>query len=137
MIYPIKNWPNLPRGYRFGVPTFYSNFHLGLDVIAPIGTPVLAWQGLTVTNYFWGFEGGNTIFVKCPNNPRLFRLMHLQHSVRKGFYNEGEVLAYVDCTGSLCKGSHLHIDISKNGILLLNNHANFEDPEAYFKMTTT
>lgn len=114
--------------------TFYSSHHLGLDIIAPSGTPIYAWQDLEVINYTFGPEGGNTIQIKCPNNQRLFRLMHLLHSVKKGRYKEGQIIAYVGNTGNKSRGSHLHLDISKNGILNLRDLNNFEDPEAIFKM---
>lgn len=129
----MKKWATLPRGYTFMVPTFYSDHHLGLDVSAPAGTPIYAWQDLTVSEFRVGKEGGNTIFVKCNNNKRLFRLMHLQKKVAVRKYKEGEILCYVGNTGAFSRGAHLHIDISKNGKLELNNLKNFEDPEAYFK----
>jgi murein DD-endopeptidase MepM/ murein hydrolase activator NlpD len=132
MIYPIKDWKKLKRGYTFGVATFYSKFHLGLDVIAPSGTPILAWQDLTVVKFAVGKEGGNTAYVLCPGNKRLFRLMHLKSAVKPGKYKQGQVMALVGNTGSMSRGAHLHLDISKNGILALANTKNFEDPEKYF-----
>jgi murein DD-endopeptidase MepM/ murein hydrolase activator NlpD len=137
MIYPIQNWEKLKIGYKFSEKTFYNNFHLGLDVIAPVGTPICAWQDLEVINYAYGQEGGNTIQIKCKNNKRLFRLMHLLHSVKKGMYKEGQIIAYVGNTGNKSRGSHLHIDISKNGILNLNDKNNFEDPSIYFLKTVS
>jgi murein DD-endopeptidase MepM/ murein hydrolase activator NlpD len=134
MMYPIKNWVKLKRGYVFGQKTFYSNFHLGLDVIAPKGTPIVAWQDLQVINYKYGKEGGNTILVKCANNKRIFRLMHLLKPVNIGIYKEGKTIAMVGNTGSACRGYHLHIDISKNGKLEIYNRLNFENPEKYFTM---
>jgi murein DD-endopeptidase MepM/ murein hydrolase activator NlpD len=139
MIFPIKNWPKLRRGFLFGqkYPASFGVLaghpHLGLDIICPSGTPIYAWQDLTITSYKYGPEGGNTITCKCPNNNRLFRLMHLLHSVKTGNHKQGDVIAFVGNTGSVSTGSHLHIDISKNGILDINNFNNFEDPEAYFK----
>lgn len=135
MIYPIDNWKKLKRGYLFKQKTFYSPYHLGLDVCAPIGTPIKAWQDLEVVRFLVGVQGGNTIFIKCPNNPRLFRIMHLNASVKPGKYKEGAIIAFVGNTGKLSKGAHVHIDISKNGILNLNDINNFEDPEEYFRYT--
>jgi murein DD-endopeptidase MepM/ murein hydrolase activator NlpD len=132
MIYPLKNWEKLKRGYTFGVPTFYNNFHLGLDIIIPVGIPIYAWQDLKITSVSVGSQGGNTAFVKCNNNPRLFRLLHLREKPKIGNYKEGQIIAYSGKTG-IGTGAHLHIDISKNGLLELNNHDNFEDPEKYFK----
>lgn len=133
MIFPIKDWLKLPRGYRFKEKTFYSAAHLGVDVIAPEGTPIYAWQDLEVVNSLVGKDGGNTIWVKCPYNKRLHRLLHLQFSVLKGKYKEGQIIAQVGKTGALCKGPHLHFDTSNDGTLRLGDIANFEDPDLYFK----
>ena len=132
MMYPTKSWKTQRRGYLFNQKTFYSPHHLGLDVIDKSGTVIYAWQDLTVTKYSYGIEGGNTIEVKCKNNPYLFRLMHLLHHVKPGNYKEGAVLAQIGNTGTKTTGSHLHIDISKNGKVELNNLNNFLDPEKYF-----
>lgn len=139
MKYPINNWPNLKRGFLFGqkYPKSFGKLagkpHLGLDVVCNSGTPIIAWQDLEVIKFMIGQEGGNTIWVKCPNNSRMFRLMHLLNPVKVGKYKEGQGLALVGNSGSASSGPHLHIDISKNGILELNDFSNFEDPEAYFK----
>ncbi len=133
MIYPLTNWQKLKRGYLFKEKTFYSPAHLGLDVIAPVNTPVLAWQDLTVIKSCYGVEGGYTAFVKCPNNKRLFRILHLECLATVGSYKQGQTFARVGKSGNLCKGAHFHIDISKNGVLNLKDLSNFEDPELYFK----
>ena len=132
MIYPIKNWPKLKRGYLFKQKTWYTQFHLGLDIICPAGTPIRAWQDLAVVNFMVGSEGGNTIQIKCPNNPRLFRLMHLLKPVNCGQYKEGQIIGYIGSTGKMSTGPHLHIDISKNSKLNIQDINNFGDPEIYF-----
>lgn len=135
MLYPLNNWLKLKRGYLFGEKTFYNNFHLGLDVIpdASSGNNLIAWQDLEVKECFFGKEGGNTIFIKCPNNHRLFRCMHLAQPGKNGIYKEGQTIGIIGNTGDKSRGIHLHIDISKNGALDLRNLQNFEDPEVYFK----
>ena len=132
-MYPLKNWDKLKRGYLFGQKTFYSNHHLGLDLIAPAGTPIYAWQDLEITNAICGIQGGFTAWIKCVNNIRLFRIMHLQVRAKKGKYKEGDIIGIVGNTGSATTGAHLHIDISKSGSLNLKDFNNFEDPEKYFK----
>lgn len=132
MRYPLDNWKKLRRGYLFGVPTHYSKFHLGLDVIAPAGTPLYAWQDLSIVATLYGPQGGNTAFILCNGNKRLFRVMHLQKPAKSGKYKEGQIIGYIGNTGAYSLGSHLHIDISKNGILNLKDLNNFENPESYF-----
>lgn len=133
MIYPLKEWKTLKRGYKFGQKTSYSRFHLGLDVIAKEGTPLLAWQALEIISSYVGKEGGNTALIKCPNNTRLFRIMHLKAKAVPGKYKEGQEIAKIGNTGSLSTGAHLHIDISRDGSLDIFDTGNFEDPEVYFK----
>ena len=132
MIYPLQNWNKLKRGYKFKQKTSYTQFHLGLDVIAVKGTPIYAWQDLEITKFLVGVDGGNTIWIRCKNNKRLFRIMHLNEPVKTGKYKEGEIIGYIGSTGRLSTGPHAHIDISKDGTLNLQNINNFEDPEAYF-----
>jgi len=128
----IKNFKNLRRGYRFGQMTFYKTKHLGLDIIAPLGTPVYAWKDLGIINSLFGTDGGNQAYIRVSGGKELIRIMHLQKKPLKGSYKEGEIIAYVGNTGKYTTGPHLHIDISKSGTLNLGNLANFEDPEEYF-----
>jgi murein DD-endopeptidase MepM/ murein hydrolase activator NlpD len=137
MTEPIKDWKTLKRGYKFKEPTFYNSAHIGLDLIAPEGTPIYAWQDLKIINSYYGTDGGNTILIKCPNNKRLFRILHLQFPIISGKYKEGQIIAQIGNTGLLCKGPHLHLDISKDGILRLGEINNFEDPELYFNWILT
>lgn len=129
MSYPLTYWKTYKRGYRFGVPTSYSNFHLGLDVICPIGTPIYAWDSCEVIKAFKGTQGGNTIWVRADG--MLFRFLHLDKPGVVGKFKEGDLLGKTGNTG-LSTGPHVHIDISKNGILNLNDRKNFIDPEKYF-----
>lgn len=132
MRYPLDNWKKLRRGYKFLERTHYSLHHLGLDVIAPAGTPLYAWQDLSITATLYGPQGGNTAFIICNGNKRLFRVMHLLKPAKTGKYKEGSIIGYIGNTGAYSLGSHLHIDISKNGILNLKDLKNFEDPELFF-----
>lgn len=130
MSYPLNKWLVYPRGYKFGQKTFYSDFHLGLDIVCPSGTEIIAWGNLEVSKTLIGAQGGNTIWIKIDG--KLFRCMHLVKPGKVGFYKEGQVIGYTGNTGT-STAPHLHIDISKNGNLELNNHSNFIDPEEYFK----
>lgn len=58
--------------------------------------------------------------------------MHLHKPAKTGKYKEGSIIGYIGNTGAYSLGSHLHIDISKNGILNLKDLKNFEDPELFF-----
>jgi len=127
-MYPLRDWKKFRRGYRFGSPTFYSKFHLGLDVICPTGTPLYAWDNCTVKGLV-GTEGGNTAWLYTDG--KLFRFLHLKERPQNGKFNKGQKFAVTNNTGK-STGPHVHIDISKNGKLELNNLTNFIDPEKYF-----
>ena len=126
---PLTYWDTLKRGYTFGVKTFYSSFHLGLDIICPVGSILYAWDEIEVVKTMRGVQGGNTIWAKCDG--KLIRFMHLSKMSPVGKYHEGDAIGTTGNTG-LSTGPHLHVDISTNGTLDLNNRANFEDPEKYF-----
>ena len=130
---PIDNYEKTPKGYRQGDKTFYSDFHLGIDLMIPIGTTIYAPTNGT-TKYSYGNEGGNTISF-LDDKGRLHRFLHLNTWSDKKEFKEGERIAYSGNSGSVSKGSgHLHWDISNNGKLELNNKANFLDPELWLKI---
>lgn len=131
-MYPLKSYEKIKRGYRFGVPTFYSDFHLGTDFIVPVGTPLYAPIDLEITGTQVGSEGGNTAFVKFPGRKEMMRSLHLRELPKKGIYKQGTVFAYTGNTG-LSTGPHWHVDVSKNGTLNLNDKKNFTDPEPFFE----
>jgi len=132
MIFPIINWQTLRRGYEFGEKTFYSAFHLGIDIIVPTGTPIKAWKNLEIIKALNGVDGGNQAHIKVDGDKRLFRIMHLNALPKVGRYKEGDVIAYSGNTGKYSTAPHTHFDVSTNGVLDLTNTSNFEDPEAYF-----
>lgn len=126
-MYPLSNWSKLKRGYIFGEPTTYSKHHLGLDLIAPKGTPVFApFDGRTTK--LIGKQGGNTVWFYWDD--LIMRVMHLSEFGKIGKVKEGDILGYVGSTGSLSTGNHAHLDISKNKVDIYN-FANFKDPEKY------
>ena len=125
---PLDNWKNIKRTYTFGVPTFYNNFHIGLDLIVPTGTPIFAHTDGFVTNLV-GRAGGNTIHFKDANN-MLVRYLHLSKFAKRGKVKKGDIIGYSGNTG-LSTAPHIHVDVSK-GSLRLNSRKNFIDPEKYF-----
>jgi len=129
---PIDNYEKTPKGYRQGDKTFYSDFHLGIDLIIPIGTPIYAPTNGTA-KYSYGNEGGNTLYF-TDEKGRLHRFLHLNTWSDKKEFKEGERIAYSGNTG-LSTSPHLHWDLSKNGKLELNNRANFLNPELWLKDT--
>jgi len=134
MIYPLKNWQEIKRGYKFGEKTFYSLRHLGVDYIVSEGTPIYApinCQIIVSGNFP---HGGNTINVSFDDSEYgklVMRYMHLSKLLPKGNYNEGDILGYTGNTGKYTKGPHLHLDCSKEKVII-KNFNNFIDPDKYF-----
>lgn len=140
MRYPLDNWHNLPCGYTFGVPTFYSDFHLGLDVIVPVGTKLLAPEAGTVEQKS-GTESGWTVYLHGKSGV-LWRFMHNSKFASSGAVQQGQLLALTGGKpgapgAGLSKSPHTHIDISKNGKLELGNRANFIDPDLFLNQHVT
>ena len=126
---PIKEWDTARRGYKFGVKTSYSNFHLGVDHIAACGVPILMpFTGRIVKTS--GKQGGNTIHIYPEVKKEFIRILHCSWVASSGNYKEGDIIGKVGTTG-LSTGCHTHTDISKNGKLELTNLSNFTDPEKY------
>lgn len=125
---PLKDYDKVRISYRFGVPTFYNDFHTGTDYIIPVGTPIFAWTDVEIIKTLVGTQGGNTAWVK--EGTKIIRLLHLKTLPKLGKYKEGDIVATSGNTG-LSTAPHAHIDVSEGSVDLTNNK-NFRDPEIYF-----
>ena len=126
-MYPLKNWEKLKRGYKFKERTWYSKYHLGLDLIIPKGTPIFAPFNGRI-RIMTGIQGGKTIWFYWEN--KIMRVLHLSKFGKRGEVKKGDIIGYVGNTGSLSKGDHAHIDISKNKVNIYDIK-NFMDPEKF------
>jgi len=130
-MFPLKNKKIV--GYKFGQKTFYNNFHLGVDYADEDDVIYAPFDG-KVTKTF-GKQGGNTILFKPDKRKELFRFLHCKDQIVTGWVKEGTAIGRVGYSGLVSppgpKGSHTHLDISKNGKLELNKPSNFLDPEKY------
>jgi murein DD-endopeptidase MepM/ murein hydrolase activator NlpD len=134
MRYPLKNWFKIKRGYKFGEKTFYSERHLGMDYVVPVGTPVYAPCACEIVKSGNFPEGGSTLhasFRKRGWGKLVMRCMHLSKMSPLGKYKAGDILGYSGNTGALTKGPHLHIDLSRKKVEV-SNFQNFIDPEEFF-----
>lgn len=127
-MYPINNYKYVRRGYTHGQKTTYSNFHLGVDLIVPTGTPIYAPTDCVVTTSV-GTEGGNTIYATF--NGLVMRCLHLSKFAQKGNAKKGQIIGYSGNTGSLTTGPHIHLDLSPAPFNLNRPKAQFLDPDKY------
>lgn len=131
-MYPLKDWKNLKRGYLFRQPTFYKTEHLGLDIICPEGTPIYAWKDLGYSDNAKRFTRG----ISSPYQDQRWQGTYPDYALtgitQKRFLQRRRDYCLYRQHRKYSKAPHLHIDVSKNGKLELNNINNFIDPEVYF-----
>ena len=93
----------------------YARMHNGVDMAAPLGTPIYAAKAGKVTAVGYGSDMGNYVSINHGDGFASI-YMHMTHYiVSTGTYvNAGQVIGYVGSTG-LSTGPHLHFGISYNG----------------------
>jgi len=115
-IWPTSGRVTSPFGYRRSPFGGNRQFHSGIDIGAPIGTPVRAAMSGRVSVVGWDNVMGNYIVISHHSG---YRTMygHLSRTrVRTGAYvGTGERIGDVGSTG-LSTGPHLHFSIFKNGV---------------------
>ena len=96
---------------------YYAHFHAGIDIAAPLGTPVRAISGGQVV--FAGQDSSGAVVVQIEHLPNVISLYgHLQDppAVKVGdVVVTGEVVGKVGLTGNTT-GPHLHFAIYDAGL---------------------
>ena len=116
MIKPLKSWYiTSPYGMRIHPTTGEYKMHYGIDLRAPIGTPIYSPESGIVE--FTGIypAGGKEIYIQHNNNYRT-TYSHLS-SFAKNTGDpviKGELIAYTGDTGS-ATAPHLHYGVRFNG----------------------
>ena len=130
-MFPLKNWVALRRGYTFKQRTWYTRYHLGLDLIAPAWTPVYApFDGKIVASGRTAVQGNYVHYRATHDTNKLFRFMHFAQPGRGvGNVSQGTIIGYVGTTG-MSTGNHLHVDISVPNHNIYNINL-FVDPATY------
>ena len=147
MRYPLDRFEEIATGFRFRQPypasfgSLAGKTHLGLDkggrnAAFPNGIEgawLFAPSDGKVVGRFTKPEGGNTIHF-LDSKGSLWRFLHLLDFAVPPFalVVEGTKLGQVGSTG-VSTGPHVHIDISKGGLLNLADIDNFIDPELYLR----
>jgi murein DD-endopeptidase MepM/ murein hydrolase activator NlpD len=91
--------------------------HDAIDIIAPLGTPVLAAADGPIVKLFHSEPGGTTIYQLSTDNKFVYYYAHLDRyadGLTEGhFAKQGETIAYVGDTGNAGPGNyHLHFSIA-------------------------
>ncbi|HHS95980.1 MAG TPA: M23 family metallopeptidase [Phaeodactylibacter sp.] len=90
--------------------------HLGVDILAPKDSPVLAALDGYVFEADWTLKTGNTIGIQHGNNIITFYKHNSAMLKKVGDYvKAGEAIAIVGNTGTLSDGPHLHFELWHKG----------------------
>lgn len=88
--------------------------HNGIDIAAPIGTPILAAaDGEVIISRTGGWNGGygNYIVIRHPNGTQTLYAHNNKNNVSAGdSVKQGDVIGFIGITGKVT-GAHLHFEI--------------------------
>jgi murein DD-endopeptidase MepM/ murein hydrolase activator NlpD len=94
--------------------------HEAIDILAPMGTPVVAVDDGRIVKLFNSKPGGLTVYQYDPNGQLAYYYAHLQRyadGLKEGAdVKRGQVIGYVGVTGNSDPGTpHLHFAVFKLG----------------------
>jgi murein DD-endopeptidase MepM/ murein hydrolase activator NlpD len=92
-----------------------KEFHKGIDIAAPQGTPVFASASGVITIVGWGGEYGYMVQIQHSNGYSTVYAQCERLQVKEGqTVKSGDTIATCGLTGAAAE-SHLHFEIRKNG----------------------
>lgn len=103
-----------PYGYRIHPILGYSKFHSGIDIPAPIGTPIVAAKSGTVIMAKLMSGYGNVVMVDHGETVTVYAHCSAVNVNVGDSVKEGDVVAFIGSTG-LSTGPHLHFEVRVNG----------------------
>ncbi|EPR34650.1 Peptidase M23 [Alkalidesulfovibrio alkalitolerans DSM 16529] len=115
-IWPTEGWITSTFGYRTSPFTGKREFHKGLDISAPHGTPIYAPAKGKVS--FTGRDGAYGLAMNLDHGSGIStKYAHLHRvAVKPGqTVSRGELIGYVGNTGR-STGPHLHYEVRLNGV---------------------
>lgn len=119
-----------PWGWRIHPILNQPEFHKGIDMAAPMGTPVLAAADGTVA--FAGPRGNNGVLIKLEHTGQLMTAYSHLERIAAGLHlgshvTKGQVIGYVGETG-LATGPHLYYEVYIAGEQVNPAKSNFAVP---------
>jgi murein DD-endopeptidase MepM/ murein hydrolase activator NlpD len=115
-IWPTEGWVSSDFGYRESPFTGKREFHKGLDLTAPVGTPIYSPAKGKVD--FAGRDGAYGLCLNLDHGSGLLTRYGHMHSIvlRQGqTVDRGELIGYVGNSGR-STGPHLHYEVRLNGV---------------------
>ena len=114
-IWPIRGRISSAYGYRNSPFTNLRQFHSGIDISAPFGTPVRAAMPGRISAAGWDNTFGNYVVINHHSGYRsLYGHMSVIRVKSGAYVGTGERIGDVGSTG-LSTGAHLHFTVYKNG----------------------
>jgi murein DD-endopeptidase MepM/ murein hydrolase activator NlpD len=115
-IWPVRSFVTSPYGYRLSPFTGLRQFHSGLDIGAPTGTPVKAAMAGRVNTVGFNDSLGNYVVVSHHSGYRTLYAHLSAVAVKPGVsVGMGQRIGDVGSTGR-STGPHLHFTVYKNGV---------------------
>jgi murein DD-endopeptidase MepM/ murein hydrolase activator NlpD len=116
-IWPASGRVSSPYGYRIAPFARVRAFHSGIDIAAPMGSPIKAAMAGRVTQIGVNDESwGNFVVISHHSGYRTFYAHMSVVRVKAGAYvGTGERIGDVGSTG-LSTGPHVHFTVYKNGV---------------------
>ncbi|MCL1842485.1 MAG: M23 family metallopeptidase [Defluviitaleaceae bacterium] len=121
----LRNFPTLMPVDNGRITSWFGNrsdpingsraFHFGVDIPAPMGTPIRAAGGGTVIFEGWRSGFGNVVFIDHGGGLVTRYAHNTRNAVVEGQRVErGDIIAYVGSTGRSIS-PHLHYEVLQNG----------------------
>lgn len=114
---PIKGRITGRYGTRVHPVAKVKHFHNGVDIAAPLGTPITTpWDG-TVADVYTHPKGGLSLLIDHPDGYRTGYAHLSACNLKSGdIVKAGQIVAHVGNSG-ISTGAHLHFTLRKNETL--------------------
>lgn len=106
-------------GDSWGAPRSGGRSHEGVDMLAPMGTPIYAVVSGSV-NFGQNRLGGNAVSLVGDNGNRYYYAHLASYEGTSRRVNQGDVIGYNGDTGNATGTPHLHFEIHPGGGLAVN-----------------
>jgi len=114
-IWPVRGYISSRYGWRTSPFTGARQFHSGLDIAAPLGTPIKAAMAGKVTATGYDVASGNYVVIAHHSGYRtLYGHMDVIRVNPGQYVTTGQRIGDVGSTG-LSTGTHVHFTVFKNG----------------------
>ncbi|HVY86827.1 MAG TPA: M23 family metallopeptidase [Caulobacterales bacterium] len=118
LIIPVRGVAKSQLSDTWGQARARGRTHQGIDILAPMATPVLAARDGPIARFFDSERGGITIYQYDREERFVLYYAHLSsraRGLREGdFVRQGQVIGYVGQTGNATT-PHLHFEIERLG----------------------